>query len=102
MRAKPEMQPWVHTDKSRMSSVGVALTGQAFVLRFGSAAPTGLKKCVETINPGRKPWAMQEYRPLGARLCFLHQSITSLRLIRFPFFRYLQVVVRNGKMDGIR
>ena len=25
MRAKPDMKPWVHTDKSRMSSAGAAL-----------------------------------------------------------------------------
>ena len=37
MRAKPEMKPWVHTDKSIMSSVGAALTARAFVLcRCGS------------------------------------------------------------------
>ena len=41
MRAKPEMKPWVHTDKNRMSSVGVALTARAFALRLGSAAPEG-------------------------------------------------------------
>ena len=41
MRAKPEMEPWVHTDKSRMSSVGVALTGQAFVLRLGKVPLLG-------------------------------------------------------------
>ena len=43
MRAQPEMQPWVHTDKSRMSSVGAALTARAFVLRLGSVAPLVLK-----------------------------------------------------------
>ena len=26
----------------------------------------GLNKCVSMINPGLAPWAMQEYRPLGA------------------------------------
>ena len=26
MRAKPDMKPWVHTDKSGLSSVGAALT----------------------------------------------------------------------------
>ena len=26
IRAKPDMKPWVHTDKSRLSSVGAALT----------------------------------------------------------------------------
>ena len=41
MRAKPEMKPWVNTDKNRMSSVGAALTARAFALRLGSAAPEG-------------------------------------------------------------
>ena len=47
------MKPWVHTDKSRMSSVGAALTTSAFVLvscrcgswlfvRWESVAPLGL------------------------------------------------------------
>ena len=26
----------------------------------------GLNKCIPMINPGLAPWAMQEYRPLGA------------------------------------
>ena len=26
----------------------------------------GLNKCVPMINPGLAPWAIQEYRPLGA------------------------------------
>ena len=42
MRAKPDMKPWVHTDKNRMSSAGAALTARAFALRLGSAAPLGL------------------------------------------------------------
>ena len=35
-------------------------------MRAVSAAPTGLNKCVSMIDPGLAPWAMQEYRPLGA------------------------------------
>ena len=46
MRAKPEMKPWVYTDKSRMSSVGAALTARAFVLTWDSAAPLGLNKYI--------------------------------------------------------
>ena len=87
MRAKPDMKPWVHTDKNRMSSVGAALTERAFVLRLGSAAPMGLNKCVETINPGLAPWAMQEYRPYRAHLCFLHQSTN-------PSINYLVILMR--------
>ena len=50
MRAKPEMEPWVHTDKSGLSSVGAALTervfglcrcGPWFCIRWDSAAPKG-------------------------------------------------------------
>ena len=68
MRAKPEMKPWVYTDKNRMSSVGAALTEQVLTLRCGCAAPLGLNKCIPIINPGLAPWAMQEYRPYRAHL----------------------------------
>ena len=39
MRAKPEMKPWVHTDKSKMSSAGAALTVRA--LGLGKCRPYG-------------------------------------------------------------
>ena len=45
MRVKPDMKPWVRTDKTNQSSVGAALSAQAFVLRPGSAAPLGLNIC---------------------------------------------------------
>ena len=46
MRAKPEMKPWVSTDKSKMSSVGAALTARVLGhLLWGCAAPLGLNKC---------------------------------------------------------
>ena len=47
----------------------------------------GLNKCVETINPGLAPWAMQEYRPYRAHLCFLHQSTN-------PSINYLVILMR--------
>ena len=48
-----------------MSSAGAALTER--VLGLGKCRPSsGLNKCVSMINPGLAPWAMQEYRPLGA------------------------------------
>ena len=80
MRAKPEMEPWVHTDKSGLSSVGAALTERAFGLcrcgswlciRWESAAPLGLKNVVETINPGLAPWAMKGCRPYRALFSLL-------------------------------
>ena len=68
MRAKPEMEPWVNTDKSGLSSVGAALTERAFgwcrcgswlCIRWESAAPTELKNVLGTINPGLAPWALK-------------------------------------------
>ena len=83
------MKPWVHTNESNIElRLGAALTGRAFVLRIESAAPTELKKCVETNNPGLAPWAVQEYRPVGARLCFLHQSTN-------PSISYLVILMRS-------
>ena len=72
MRAKPEMKPWVYTEK-KMSSVGAALTEQVLALHCGCAAPLGLNKCVPMINPGLAPWAMQEYRPYRAHLRLSNQ-----------------------------
>ena len=85
MRAKPDMKPWVHTDKSGLSSVGAALTHaskcpnrQIYYDAKPRTATTqtkcallvpplkGLNKCVSMINPGLAPWAMQEYRPYRA------------------------------------
>ena len=68
MRARPEMKPWVFTDKNKMSSVGAALTARVLGhLLWGCAAPTGLKKCISMPNPGLVPWAMQGCRPYRAR-----------------------------------
>ena len=51
MRAKPEMKPWIHTDKNRMSSAGAALTARAFALRLGKCRPFGAHCPTATINP---------------------------------------------------
>ena len=53
---------------------------RAFVLRLGSAAPLGLNKCVPIISPGRKPWAMQEYRPYRAPLHLPYHFTILMRL----------------------
>ena len=66
MRAEPEMKPWVHTDKSKMSSSGAALSVRAFVLDRVVPPLKGLNKCFNILNPGLAPWALQEYRPVGA------------------------------------
>ena len=65
MRAKPEMKPWVRTDKSRLSSVGAALSARVFDFVHRSAAPLGLNKCIDYYYPELAPWAIQEYRPKG-------------------------------------
>ena len=74
------MEPWVHTDKRGLSSVGAALTERAFGLcrcgswlciRWGSAAPTGLNKYVPMTDPGLAPWALKGCRPCRALLCLL-------------------------------
>ena len=81
MRAKPDMKPWGHIDKSGLSSVGAALTHASkcpngYVKPRTATTQTkcallvpplkGLNKYVSMINPGLAPWALQEYRPLGA------------------------------------
>ena len=38
----------------------------------------GLNKYIDYYSPGLVPWAMQEYRPYRAHLCFHHQSIPLL------------------------
>ena len=64
MRAKPEMEPWVHTDKSGLSSVGAALRERAFGLcccgswlciYWESAAPTELKNVRKQLTQGLRP-----------------------------------------------
>ena len=72
-----------HGQKNK-SSVGAALSARAFALRLGSAAPTGLNKCIPIIYPGLAPWAMQEYRPYRASL---RLPIYFIILMRFPTIR---------------
>ena len=43
-------------------------------IRWGSAAPLGLNKCISIINPGLAPRAMQEYRPYRAPLRLPNQD----------------------------
>ena len=81
MRTKPDMKPWVHTSKSKMSSDKERhlppqanaptnkynTTQQPHTILAQEVPPLkGLNKSVPMINPGLTPWAMQEYRPAGA------------------------------------
>ena len=65
-----EQNPGYTRTKSNIELRRSGTITRAFVLRLGSAAPTELKKCVKTINPGLTPWAMQEYRPKGLLYVF--------------------------------
>ena len=56
----------IHERKVISSSVGAALSARAFVWDRGVPPLKGLNKYVPIINPGLAPWAMQEYRPVGA------------------------------------
>ena len=53
-------------------------TVRAFVLDRVVPPLKGLNKYIDYYYPGRKPWAVQEYRPYRAHLRFHHQSITLL------------------------
>ena len=56
MRAKPDMKPWVYTDKSGLSSVGAALTARVLGhLLWDCAAPTGLKNVYQCLTQGLRP-----------------------------------------------
>ena len=71
MRAKPDMKPWVSTDKSKMSSFRCGTYWGTLTL--GLCHPYGAQKCVSMPSPGRKPWARQEYRPYRAHLRLSNQ-----------------------------
>ena len=61
MRAKPDMQPWVNTDKSGLSSVGAALLNTRLVcvivgLRSGKCRSSSeLKGCRKRLAQGLRP-----------------------------------------------
>ncbi len=69
------MKPWgnrhtkiksFYEERHSQRAFGSWLCSLWLCIRWESAAPTELKKCVETISPGLAPWAMQEYRPKRA------------------------------------
>ena len=80
MRAKPDMKPWVRTDKTNQSSAGAALSMRAFVLDRVVPPLWGSINVPITINPGLAPWAMQEYRPYRAPLRLPYHFIILMRL----------------------
>ena len=56
IRAKPEMKPWVHTDKSRMSSVGAALPTHALEFIRSVVPPLwGSINVLTIITQGLRP-----------------------------------------------
>ena len=92
MRAKPDMKPWVNTDKSGLSSVGAALSARAFVLDRVVPPLKGLNKCIPLINPGLAPWAMREYRPKGLfYVITTNQSLGCFDAIALPFYATMTI-----------
>ena len=66
MRAKPDMKPWVHTDKSILSSEGAALSARTSEFIRSVVPPLkGLNKYTITNNPGLAPWAMKSVALAG-------------------------------------
>ena len=55
MRAKLDMKPWVHTDKSRMSSVGAALQREHLTLSIGVPPLWGSINGLTIITQGLRP-----------------------------------------------
>ena len=51
MRAKPEMKPWVHTGKSRMSSAGVELQREHLPYVSEVSPLKGLNKYTDNNKP---------------------------------------------------
>ena len=103
MRAKPDMKPWVNTYKTKKElRRGAALSARVFVA--GSAAPTGLKICWLTINPGLAPWAMREYRPYRAHLLRLSGQYTLWDhcIIRHSlrYYRHSGLVIYKSKLPA--
>ena len=68
---------------------GLCHCGLWLCIRWGSAAPLGLNKCVPIINPGLAPWAMQEYRPYRAPLRLHHQSSKKMVCIKINLMQTL-------------
>ena len=75
MRAKPDMKPWVYTDKSELSSFRSGTHSASIgALALELCRPYGAQRmCVKMPNPGLAPWAMQEYRPYRAHLRLSNQ-----------------------------
>ena len=80
MRAKPDMKPWVnieqqnkelrrsgtYTSTQMLQRINTIQRNNTPNTRAEVPPLKGLNKCVPMINPGLTPWAMQEYRPVGA------------------------------------
>ena len=96
MRAKPEMQPWVHTDKSRLSSEGAALSASSSEFIRSVVPPLkGLNKYMLTNNPGLAPWAMQECRPFRAHLLMSQKETVQ----RSPKEQLFYIILIYGAKD---
>ena len=92
------MKPWVHTDKSELSSVGAALSAHTSEFIRSVVPPLkGLNKYTITNNPGLAPWAMQEYRPYRAHLLMSQKETVQRSQKRNHFTSSLSMGLRiNG------
>ena len=91
MRAKPEMKPWVHTDKSRMSSVGAALPTHALEFIRSVVPPFwGSINVLTIITQGLRPGLCRSIALKGSSAT--RSKSMSVRRTRFSKYYVLAVV----------
>ena len=91
MRAKPEMKPWVHADKSGMSSVGAALPTHALEFIRSVVPPLwGSINVLTIITQGLRPGLCRSIALKGSSAT--RSKSMSVRRIRFSKYYVLAVV----------
>ena len=89
MRAKPEMQPWVNTDKSRLSSVGAAQTAQVFVLDRVVPPLWGSINVLTIITQGLHPGLCRSIALKGSSMSTLNCYLLFFDTLTYPGLHYL-------------
>ena len=88
MRAKPEMKPWVHADKSGMSSVGAALPTHALEFIRSVVPPLwGSINVLTIITQGLRPGLCRSIALKGSSAT--RSKSMSVRRTRFSKCAYL-------------
>ena len=91
MRAKPEMKPWVHADKSGMSSVGAALPTHALEFIRSVVPPLwGSINVLTIITQGLRPGLCRSIALKGSSAT--RSKSMSVRRTRFSKYYVLAVV----------